>query len=94
MRALSLEMHLSNGRIVRGNGLTGMIEVALAQLESYRATTSKPDQLDWEIRLYQFILSQSDPESAARAYLTARASGKSGQKPKRLVVQELGWKIP
>lgn len=94
MSALSLQMHLSNGRTVRGTGLTGMIEVALAQLESYRMTTSKPDQLDWEIRLYQYILSQPDPESAARAYLTTRASGKGGQKPKRQVVEELGWEIP
>lgn len=67
------------------------IEMFRDQLIGYRTTTSKPEELEWEIRVYEFML--EDPLTRLQAYQAARAQP-GWPKAKRAVVKELGWKIP
>lgn len=70
--------------------LTDTIRLGIEQLMSMRNRTSKRAELEWEIRLYRYILRQNDPEAAAREYFTAR---KENVVSKREVVKILKWKV-
>ncbi len=71
------------------------IHTGLQQLEHFKkiGCSNQPDELDWEIKLYKYILAQPDPEKAARAYQDARYSDKKFRN-KRAAVKILGWEIP
>jgi hypothetical protein len=66
-----------------------MIEGFILQLKKYRQTTSNPEQLEWEIRLYEFML--KDPDSLLNQYMEKRYS--SGTLSKQETVKLLGWVI-
>jgi hypothetical protein len=69
------------------------LQIFIDQLTELRSTTSKPAELEWEIRVYHFIL--EDPVKRLTAYQNARRRG-DGLKPysKRDAVAKLGWVIP
>jgi hypothetical protein len=92
--SFSVEMELPNGKTVKGSGPSGSIRVSLEQLKSYRGKSPKPDELEWEIRLYEFILAQPDPDLAADLYFKRRNHG-HGLPPlrKRDVARKLGWEV-
>lgn len=72
------------------------IHIGLAQLRQFQkdGTSSHPVELAWEIKLYEFILAQPNPEEVASEYLMARHPNyKGGFVPKRDVVKALGWPI-
>lgn len=62
-------------------------------LISLRKRTAKPEELEWEIRLYDYML--KEPVARLDAYYKARIP-KFGKPPieKRKVVKKLGWVIP
>lgn len=63
-------------------------------LESFRPLTNKPEELEWEIRLYNFI--EQDPHRRLTEYMDARLPENSRGVPidKREVVRILGWDVP
>jgi len=70
------------------------IETALNQLKGYlkQGRYKNLDQIKWEIRLYEWILSQPEKAKWASQYLKAR-HGK-GLISKQETVKKLGWFIP
>ena len=63
------------------------------QLESYRKITRNFDDLEWEIRLYRFML--ENPEDLLLQFHEARyQDGTEILKSKREVASILGWEIP
>ncbi len=62
------------------------------QLISYRPTTPNPELLEWEIRLYDFML--EDPVPRFEAYRRARYGKEGGMRSKHETVGALGWVIP
>ena len=66
-----------------------MVRMLIKQLESYRTITQHPEELEWEIRVYQYIL--KDPEKRLMEYGQARRSQKVS---KRMAIAKLGWDIP
>lgn len=75
-----------------GDGLAAIIGVSLDQLRGYRGVSLHPEELEWEIRLYEFILAQPDSDKAARDYFEARRRG-GRLLTKREAAQKLGWKV-
>lgn len=68
------------------------IIMGLAQIKHYKkhgTSVRTPEQVDWEIRLYEWILSQPDKEEKARLYCEARKIVTS----KEDVCKRLGWDI-
>ncbi len=94
MEACDFVIEIGGKAINCGRGATGLIRVALEQLRAYRATTPNPVELEWEIRLYEFILAQPNAEEAAAAYQKTRHRGGGSPLPKREVAARLGWRIP
>lgn len=68
------------------------IQMFRDQLVGYRKTTSHPEELEWEIRLYDYIL--EDPANRLSAYKEARMGRGFVPKNKREVVKALGWEVP
>lgn len=63
-----------------------------SELMAMRTTTTKRDELEWEIRLYDFML--LDPEARLQQYHDAREGDSTRFLiPKREVVQKLGWVV-
>lgn len=73
------------------------IHTGLQQLKHFKRTNSSddPGELDWEIKLYEWILAQPDAEVKAKEYMDARhVTPEEGYLlEKREVVRRLGWKI-
>ena len=69
----------------------GQLKIFIDQLEECRFTTTKPDLLEWEIRLYKFML--LDPVRRLDAYHKTRKVG-GALLDKREVVNKLGWIVP
>jgi hypothetical protein len=70
----------------------GTIVTGLQQLRHYRdnKTSSHPEELEWEIKLYEWILAQPDKKEKADEYMNARyVDGKFVGK--REAVKKLGW---
>ena len=67
-----------------------VVEVYKKQLIHFRGKTEKPEELEWEIRLYDFILEM--PETRLRQYNEVRF-GDGYPKSKRITVKILGWNI-
>lgn len=63
------------------------------QLISYRKKTKHPEELEWEIRVYDFILTQPNPNIAAEKYFKARTTHGNFLLAKRMAVKKLGWDI-
>lgn len=61
------------------------------QLASYRGLEHPPKDLEWEIRLYDYML--EDPEQRMREYNDVRFQPEYGIISKREVVKQLGWVI-
>lgn len=91
---IELTMRLPSGREVKGHGVIGMVQVFLEQLKGYRGRSPNPEELEWEIRLYEWILEQPDAEAKADAYFKARHSDSCLYRSKRETVRALGWVIP
>ena len=70
------------------------IRQALEQLMSLRNSTKKRAELEWEIRVYRWILHQPDPEATALQYFEARDTGTMIPADKREAIARLGWSIP
>jgi hypothetical protein len=70
---------------------TTTINMFRDQLVSFRGTSSKPDELEWGIRLYDFML--KDPVKRLKQYGNARQTA-TCLRSKRQVVQVLAWEIP
>lgn len=68
------------------------IREGLRQLRILRKNTLFPQEIEWEINLYEFILASTDPEACAKAYLGARTN--MPKPSKRQVAKDLGWDIP
>jgi hypothetical protein len=70
--------------------------VGIRLLEGLRKTTRKPADLEWEIRLYKWILQQPDPEATAKQYFEMRENQTDPFMPlgKRETVKRLGWVVP
>lgn len=74
------------------------IHTGLQQLKHFEkiGCSDEPEELAWEIKLYEFILSQDNPEKAANDYASAReVMDKNGKfsrlRNKREVAKLLGW---
>lgn len=75
-------------------GEAEIVRMLIRQLEKCRKSTPQPSELEWEIRLYEYILSQPDPDETARQYMNARDKLGTGRMlPKRDVVVALGWDV-
>jgi hypothetical protein len=61
-------------------------------LVSFRGTTPHPEELEWEIRLYDYIL--EDPLVRLKQYQDARFDKDCIPINKRKAVAKLGWTIP
>lgn len=68
------------------------IQAFIDSLTDLRAGCPNPEDLEWEIRLYQFIL--LDPIARLKAYQEQRFSKGYVPVKKREVVRKLGWKVP
>lgn len=68
------------------------LEMMKQSLVDCRMSTSKPEELEWEIRLYDFML--LDPVKRYAAYRSARAAWPGKIVPKREVAKQLGWDVP
>lgn len=71
------------------------IEIGLAQLNHFLKTHAYADlqKIEWEIRLYEWILKQPDAENKAVLYSKARREEGFHHLAKRNVVKKLGWDI-
>jgi hypothetical protein len=71
------------------------INTGLQQLEHFKKVgcSPKPKELEWEIKLYKWILAQPDSRQKADEYLKARHRGSGGLYSKREAVRILGWVI-
>lgn len=69
-----------------------MLTMFRDQLVSFRKTTDDPAELEWEIRLYDFML--EEPIKRFSQYSGARQRTGGRLLPKRQVVKKLGWVIP
>lgn len=59
----------------------------------FRGTTPHQEELEWEIRLYEFML--EDPVARLKAYQDTRYDKNDMQRmSKRAVVARLGWNVP
>lgn len=69
------------------------LKMHIDTLDSFRHTTDHPAELEWEIRLYEFML--QDPVPRLKLYQEARWP-ELGKPPisKRAVVEKLGWVVP
>ena len=69
------------------------LQMHIDTLVSLRNSTGNPEELEWEIRLYEYIL--QDPAKRLKAYQDARY-GDDNSLPleKRDVVKILGWIVP
>ncbi len=70
-----------------------VIRQAIEQLMSMRNTTSKRELLEWEIRVYRWILRQPDPEGTAMKYFAKRQEMGGIMSDKAEVIKALGWEI-
>lgn len=70
------------------------IQIFLDQLMAYRGVSRDPDGLEWEIRVYEYML--QDPVKRLAEYQKARMPGDGPRAPisKRKAVASLGWNIP
>jgi hypothetical protein len=77
-------------------GDVGVVESQRDLLIDYRNDGRPHDaELEWEIRLYEFILTHADPQGAAKAYMDARYPDDGPMVwSKRDVVAMLGWIVP
>lgn len=66
------------------------IQMFRDQLIGYRGISPLPDELEWEIRLYDFML--EDPVTRLEQYNTARMVGHT-LRSKRAVAKDLGWEV-
>lgn len=69
------------------------IEIMKESLMRCRHTTKKPDELEWELRVYEFMLLNPVNRLADYMKVRNRDGGYPHLVPKRQVVQELGWEI-
>lgn len=63
-------------------------------LKSFRGTTPHPVEMEWEIRVYEYIL--EDPAKRLKEYQNARYGIGDGCRaliPKREAIKTLGWVI-
>lgn len=74
------------------------LQLHIDTLVSFRHTTSHPEELEWEIRLYEYML--EDPVVRLKAYQDARYGATEAEprwsKPplsKRETVAVLGWVV-
>lgn len=70
------------------------LRMFIDQLISYRGTSPKPDELEWEIRVYEFMLNDPSPATRLRQYQEARAGKYCTTSGKRDAVSALGLVIP
>ena len=72
-------------------GAKDTLNMLISQLEGYRETTPKPEELEWEIRLYKYML--KDPVARMRKYYEERSKVGMGPGSKRQVAKNLGWEV-
>lgn len=72
----------------------GTVITGLQQLQGFKrmGCSANPEELEWEIKLYEWILGQPDALEKASSYLRVRNAG-GRLLSKREVVEKLGWKI-
>ena len=77
---------------VSGSFALAPILMGLKQLKMYRERVppERRDALEWDIKLYEWILAQPDAEDKAMDYARVR---KRPPLPKKEVVEILGWDI-
>jgi hypothetical protein len=85
MKEVTIEFDLTENKDPTRQIVEGLIK----QLESYRGTTSNPDDLEWEIRVYKYIL--ESPEERWEQYSQARNWDKYIST--RDAVKQLGWDV-
>lgn len=75
-----------------------IIEIIREDLLTMRETTKKPKLFEWQLGLYDFILSQPDPDAKARQYMDASKASQSlkNDMPLRAshVAKEVGYPVP
>jgi len=86
-----------DGKLIeeRTNALK-IIKMGLEQLKKFKVARAAPNpqELDWEIRLYEWILSNPEAPERALEYQQRRLlAGPPYLVPKREVVRQLGWRI-
>ena len=70
----------------------GLLKMHIETLESFRGSSTKPEELKWEIRVYEFML--EDPVKRLDDWNRIRHRNAFRPLPKREVVKILGWSIP
>lgn len=63
------------------------------RLEDEGLSVKQREELEWEIRLYEWITRQPDATHKAEVYLRMRFESGCGTMPKREVVERLGWNV-
>lgn len=82
---------LVNGKYISTESLPLTAVIAMReQLICYRGTTPNPELLEWEIRIYEFIIAHQNPEHMAEQWMQASKKNRD----KKLRIKELGWEIP
>lgn len=69
------------------------ITVALKGLLKMKRNREGPLDIDWEIRLYEWMLRQPDVGQKCKQYFKLRFGGVNGLMSKRLIAKKLGWEI-
>lgn len=68
------------------------IEGGLRQLMRLKANDGPNTELDWEIKVYEYILHAPNSKAMAIQYMEARFGGWK-ERSKREAVEHLGWQI-
>jgi hypothetical protein len=70
------------------------IRLGLIQLIHYRklGCSPKPAELEWEIRLYEWIINHPQAKEIARLYIDERRKSNFSN-DKREIAKKLGWEI-
>lgn len=79
------------------NRYQATMRASVQTLEAMRGRSDKPEQLEWEIRFYKWLLEQKAPESTCERYinLTRTLRDKFGTKwVKDKVATSMGYKEP
>lgn len=76
------------------NNPTNTLKMHIEMLKMYRNTTDKPDELEWEIRLYEYMLNSADMKKLYDDYNRIRYEDTDAPPlEKREVVERLGWVV-
>lgn len=76
--------------------IKNILKMHIETMIEFRNTTPNPDELEWEIRVYEFMLNDTDSMARYKEYQYTRYAEFPKKLPleKRETIKKLGWNIP